>query len=92
MDSEQLITLLKRLGHSPRSYSGRGMYGRQCVGIDLELYDGLWNLAREIGAEGVQLEMPDTDNLGRDIIAYWPRFEWPDHAIEADFEEDDDRG
>lgn len=92
MDNEQLITLLKRLDQQPRSYSGRGMYERQCVGIVVDSDDDLWNLAQQLGAESVVIEPPRIDQMGRGIIAYWPRFEWPEHAIEADFDEVVDRG
>jgi hypothetical protein len=92
MDSGELVNLLKRLDQQPRSYSGRGMYERQCVGIVVDSDDDLWNLAQQLGAESVVIESPRIDQMGRGIIAYWPRFEWPDHAIDADVEEEDERG
>ena len=33
---EQFLDAIEGAGYTPRSYSGRGMYGKVCVGVDLE--------------------------------------------------------
>lgn len=33
MNSERLIELIEEAGYEPREYSGRGMYGKYCVGF-----------------------------------------------------------
>lgn len=62
---ETLCARIERQGGEPRSYSGRGMYGVRCVGVDMD-YEG-------------QYELPAgfvTDSMGRGVIAYWPSIEW----------------
>lgn len=36
---KELCELIEQAGYSVRSYSGRGMYGQQCLGIDTEHTD-----------------------------------------------------
>lgn len=58
-------------------YSGRGMYGRTCLGVSGSEAD-LWQFALYLGNanEGELLdifsEAPSVDNLGNDRIWYWP--------------------
>lgn len=49
------------------NYSGRGMYGATCYGIDC---DSEADLLMAIGAVG--LPKPKLDSMGLGIIAYWP--------------------
>jgi hypothetical protein len=58
---------------SPR-YSGRGMFGRECVGLtyeyDGELFDFLSAL-RDLGVDIKAMKDPTHDGMGRRTIAYW---------------------
>ncbi len=83
-----------------RSYSGRAMYGRQCVGVTCE------NMFAAIAAITASVDWTDdedlmrdwlealaetcSDSMGRDAIIYWPRIEWPAGMVERDDEEGDD--
>lgn len=70
-----------------RSYSGRGMYGKTCLGIDCELGE-LLTLALELGAltaepgpiggaaRTLRLDRVSTDSMGRGTIYYWPGIEY----------------
>ena len=85
MEGKQLIDTLREAGHEPRSYSGRGMYGRNCVGVDLNHTGDLFRLGIEMGEASVStgavldsLQAPRTDSMGRGIIAYWEWVEWPE--------------
>ena len=75
MTAKELMDRIRHTGRRPRSYSGRGMYGRECVGVSLRPGD----YGSELPAEGQR-----RDALGKGEIAYWPRVEWP-----ADVEEED---
>jgi hypothetical protein len=61
-----------------RSYSGRGMYGRQCFGIVTD--NGLsfvQELAYTCGEEGLRMpERINSDSMGLDMIVYWPGVEF----------------
>jgi hypothetical protein len=92
---ENLVRLLTDAGFPPRSYSGREMYGKKCLGIVLESSSGLWPLAIELGKHEDDLPYtftqrePKTDSLGLDVIAYWPGVEWID-LEEADEDEEEE--
>jgi len=71
-------------GHVYLRYSGRGMYGRECLGVvgglsDLikfviAVYDD-WRSYPENWPKGFipgQLDSPVTDSMGRESIYYWP--------------------
>lgn len=49
MDFNTLCEIIESAGYSPRSYSGRGMYGEQCVGFvtDTNLLAAMANVIRE---------------------------------------------
>lgn len=64
---------IEAAGYTPRSYSGRAMYGRQCLGTTVP------NVAQaiiDIGAQGVKFNAPRQDNMGLDYIIYWPDVPW----------------
>lgn len=79
MTSHELIDLLLDCDHTPRSYSGRGMYGKECVGVRVDDPVDVLQLGICIGeaAIGVNLPKASFDSLGRGFILYWPRMEWP---------------
>jgi hypothetical protein len=78
-------------------YSGRGMYGKTCFGIETEQYtnpisvmmamtidlieDDDYNLAR------VLTDKVSQDNMGRGMITYFPSIEWGEDEV---LDEDDD--
>jgi hypothetical protein len=76
IDTEQLCDALDEAGYDYRSYSGRGMFGAECVGVDLESDVDLWDLATALARAGLNIPAPRTDSMGRDIIAYWPSAKW----------------
>ena len=56
-------------------YSGRGMFGDECVGVVLkdegDLFRFAWNLPDDFAE---LLGNPEWDNMGLREIAYWPRW------------------
>lgn len=75
---------------TPSSYSGRAMYGQRCVSVVVENFAvfaaGLVRAAADLynGDELCDIldniaELFDdarTDNMGRDMVIYWPGWEW----------------
>lgn len=76
MNYEELTTALINEGLDPRSYSGRGMFGKECVGVEV-VYPGDYTLPK-----GYRM-----DNMGRDYIVYWPSVKWEG---DDDYEEDEE--
>jgi hypothetical protein len=91
IDAKALVDVLKDSGLSVRSYSGRGMYGSQCVGVSA---DSVWSVAQAIGtADDIDFEdvpEPSTDILGLGMIIYWPQIKWDDSFGGEDDEDHDE--
>jgi len=76
-----LIEALEEAGYEPRSYSGRGMYGKCCVSVSGDDVSE-WDIARALwfnnfDQEDLDIPAPRQDQLGLGIVLYWPSFEWP---------------
>ena len=65
-----------------RRYSGRHMYGAQCLAIEIPSAPDLFRIGAMVGAmeprawEADELPEPKLDNMGRGMVAYWPEIEW----------------
>lgn len=88
--SMKVIDALRANRYRPRSYSGRGMFGKQCIGVTVSrTTQAMVNVCRLVDdaantPDGCGVE---TDALGLDTIVYWPNLPWPDD--EPDTDEDD---
>lgn len=83
----------------PRSYSGRAMFGKDCVGVEVSAGVSSFQLGAAVAAALLDMDADDgpsdvedlarlrvcEDNMGRDTIVYFPQVEWPE-----DEEEDHD--
>lgn len=90
MTSKEMLEVLSDAGFEARSYSGRGMYGANCVGV---VTDNNFGLGYSIGLAMAEREiygMPNAcyDSMGVDTIVYWPDLAWPEGADSTDDEED----
>lgn len=75
-----------------RSYSGRGMMGRTCLGIVVSSNEKIFELFYNLGQAG--MEYPGetrSDNMGFDTIFYFPYIEYVEN-LEDDEEYDDGYG
>lgn len=78
MDGRSLAEALREAGYEPYPYSGRMMYGRRCVAVDLGSSGELFKLGYDLGVHGAdEPGRPTTDSMGLGIVAYWPSSEWP---------------
>ena len=93
-------------GYSVRSYSGRGMYGKNCLGFETSRYqNSIQAVAEIIGslAETCQfdedLELQDfiemfsdvqQDSMGLGQIIYFPDISWNEDWEESEIEEEDE--
>jgi hypothetical protein len=77
---------LEAVGYKPKRYSGRGMYGRECIAINDA---DPWEIATELAQNypDATFPKPSEDSLGRGSVIYWPSMAWP--AEVADSEESD---
>mgnify|MGYP003533288648 FL=1 len=93
-------------GYSVRSYSGRGMYGKSCLGFETTRYQNsiqavaeiIGNLAETCRFDE-ELELQDfiemfsdvqQDSLGLGQIIYFPDIAWEKDWEESDTEEEDE--
>lgn len=77
-----------------RPYSGRGMYGKQCVAVSGDFLNpfrlALMIVAYRHNFPIYDIPVPDVDSCGRGIVIYWPQVEWPEDRIERAEEEEDE--
>jgi len=88
MNKHWVQQVLEDHGHfdNVRSYSGRGMYGKSCLGVtmrrgELSEFDLGVLLAghqEEYSGNFSPIPKPSTDNMGLDMIAYWPSIPYID--------------
>lgn len=92
--SKQFIEMLNDAGYDTRSYSGRGMYGKQCVAITTD--DNPMYIAAclmHMQDDHVQddllqiLGRAQSDSMGCSTVHYFPRMEWSDDCYEDDEDE-----
>lgn len=85
MEAERLIELLEDAGCEVRSYSGRGMYGMECVGFTVGEPGAVLGIVADIVAEVEdedKLEVArlfrasHTDSMGTGTVIYFPRMKW----------------
>ena len=85
--SRLLYDFLSECGYDPRSYSGRGMYGKECIAISTDdspamvgfMLGNQFAQQQHAESDDVRLDaIQDThsDSLGKGVILYWPSFEW----------------
>jgi hypothetical protein len=102
MDASKLIEALEDAGYEPRSYSGRGMYGRECVGVVTS--GASFRLGAEVAksaayladdeeeAQAVLCDLAElsvaTDAMGFDTIVYFPGVDWPEGLSREDEEDE----
>lgn len=67
MMQRRVQALAEMVGGRVRSYSGRGMYGEECIAV---VCDDAGDAVHEAGALGPP--KPRTDSMGRGEVAYWP--------------------
>lgn len=92
--SQILIDSLRDAGYEPQSYSGRGMYGRSCIGVTVPRGTSAFKLACQVIAasymsQALAEDLADVlvreDSMGLDTILYFPYLPW----VEADDEEEE---
>ena len=81
MEAIEFAKIINEAGYEFRSYSGRGMYGTQCIGVvtDKGIFQTLADfieLCEDTADAAEMVEWTISDSMGRDIILYWPNYEW----------------
>src|SRR6185503_1826598 len=95
-----IVETFQDMGATPRSYSGRGMYGKECFGVDSsnpvnDLIRLFGALAEQFDAEQIAevanaLDGVRMDSMGRGSIMYWPSIEWQENVRDDQDEDGDD--
>ena len=97
----QLQKLFERAGYNTRSYSGRGMYGKECLGVVLNrdqdlgmIFGDLIDVLARNREDFDQIFIAEcfqeglrTDSLGLGTILYFPRFPYEETEEEEQEEE-----
>lgn len=101
MNKHTLQLTLEELDYTTRSYSGRGMYGKECLGVEL----GALKDVGELVADLIEAAADDPnctssiasaarqmswDNLGLGIIVYFPSVPFVDVGTDDREDEEND--
>jgi len=82
--------VLEDAGYEPYAYSGRGMYGKKCVAINVERGQSIWEIAIQVFKENEdiaeQVGTPTEDDMGLGAVFYWPNLPYEG---KSDNEEED---
>lgn len=84
MDTKRFIEICLYAGYDTRSYSGRGMYGQNCVGFvtdDSAMYAAscIMQMADNVNERDELMgifERSKSDNMGFSTVYYFPTLEW----------------
>jgi len=73
--------------HAPEPYSGRGMFGRQCLSVTTEDGQDPISLLADLVSDcddtkeaARLLRGARTDSMGRETVIYWPGYPLPQTA------------
>lgn len=101
MNKYTLQLTLEELDYTTRSYSGRGMYGKECLGVELGALKDVGELVADLieaaaddpncaddVARGVR--RMSWDNLGLGIIVYFPSVPFVDAGTDDHEDEEND--
>ena len=69
---KSLQEVLSEMKYDPRSYSGRGMYGKTCLAVIVDHPTQCFDLVKILGLMGVKMSHPSVDSFGKRLIIYWP--------------------
>lgn len=105
VDIKTLIEELDDCGFKVRSYSGRGMYGQECLGITcdnpVETLVSIMELVYELSVYNDGDNEPQfldytslfmsgrTDSMGLSSIIYFPNIKWPEGLELTNRDEDE---
>lgn len=89
MDKDKFLELIDGAGYSHMDYSGRGMYGEKCIGIDIDgdsvakFVSAIWaefiyqseDLPTDDQADGLNeiFASAQTDSLGLGVVIYFSK-------------------
>lgn len=101
IEAQHIIDALAKQGSDTefkvRDYSGRGMYGRNCIGIDVDTTGDVMKIAALLIDGGFStdeiIELGEgmtTDSMGRGMIVYWPGIKLTTEEVAALRKDEDD--
>lgn len=98
MNSQEFVDLISASGYTPKSYSGRGMFGDRCVSVNLDRNESasfgamMMNTAAEEQKPFVErlLDKHSTDAMGMGIVMYWRGMDATGVKFPADVTEEEE--
>jgi hypothetical protein len=93
IDAGTLIRAIEAAEFEPQSYSGRGMYGKRCVGFvtDGDLFSAGAAVAAALVDQDLAHRVEDLaelgvsrDSMGHDTIVYFRGVPWPEGLAEPE--------
>ncbi len=95
MNAQTLVDAIESAGFEVRSYSGRGMNGRYCLGVVLDRNVSSFELAAKIAGELLDADDADAiadlanlrvcqDSMGLGVVVYFPAIPYEDEDEDED--------
>ena len=90
-EKSEIQRVLEDNGYDTRSYSGRGMFGKSCLGCVVEKSTNLLEVGAALGEEGVTIpHNTKMDSMGLGTIVYWPGVAYAEEEEDGEYADDDD--
>jgi hypothetical protein len=84
MDTNRLQEIIKEAGFESRRYSGRGMYGAECVAFNTyDLVGEVAEIVASVDTDEERYELvkafkkSNTDVMGTGTVIYFPTYKYP---------------
>ena len=79
MNIQEFVNLIASAGYRPKSYSGRGMFGKRCVSVNLDRNEetafaaNVIQVAQTRDVPAVMRVIADhsKDSMGMGVVLYW---------------------
>ena len=94
----KLQRIFENADYNVRSYSGRGMYGKTCLGVEIpnlgdflsDLVEGLVGVEEDECLEvAASIRYLATDSMGQGMIVYFPRTPFDSEDSDEQVEDED---
>lgn len=89
VNSEELYNILEKAGLAIRKYSGRGMYGKECIAAEYNSQSDLAYIIEscdDVDQAAYLFRNAKYDSMGLGSVVYWPYIAFPEDCEEIDDE------
>ena len=98
MNTQEFVDLIAKSGYCPKSYSGRGMFGKRCVSVNLDRNEETAfasavvqaTQTKDIPAVMRVISDHSKDSMGMGVVLYWRSMSSDGVTFPEEITEDDE--